>query len=106
MSPPLLIGEDRGMAVPPGAVVQSGYVRIEMVRLACRERMAVGDVERAMQRRMACAPSQPWPCPRGQWEGERFVIIDGRHEYVAALMLGVEHILVAWVSPDEANDKG
>jgi hypothetical protein len=39
---------------------------------------------------------QRWPCPVGHWEGERFVITDGRHQYVAALMLGLEFLLVAW----------
>lgn len=84
------------MTVPAGEVVHTGYVRIDNVRMACRDRMAVGDVERAMQRRMAAAPGQPWPCPVGEWDGERFTVVDGRHEYVAALMLGAEWLLVAW----------
>jgi len=93
----LRIPEDRSMIVPPGAKVITGYVPIEQVVLACRDRMAVGDVERAMQRRMSCAPAQPWPCPRGEWRGDRFWIVDGRHETIAAMMLGCEHILVAWL---------
>lgn len=104
--------EDRGMAVPPGQIVRTAYVRIDQVSLACKARMAVGDVENAYRRRLGCAPAQPWPCPVGQWVGERFEIHDGRHEYVAALMLGCEHILVAWiegpspaaVDPGEATD--
>lgn len=94
---PLLIAEDRGLAVPPGATVRTGYVPVHDVRLACKARMAVGDVEAAYRRRIGCAPAQPWPCPVGKWGGDRFEIHDGRHEYVAALMLGCEHILVAWV---------
>ena len=103
MSNPLLLAEDRGFAVPPGETVASGYVAVHMVTLACRERMAVGDVDRAYQRRLQAAPAQPWPPPTGRWEGERFILEDGRHDFVAALMIGVEFILVAWVAPREAS---
>lgn len=94
---PLLVPEDRSMVVPTGSIVRTDYVQIENIALACRDRMAVGDVERAMQRRMSCAPDQPWPCPRGEWREEKFWVVDGRHEVIAAMMLGSSHILVAWV---------
>ena len=29
----------------------------------------------------------------------RFVLTDGRNRYVAALMLGVRHLFVAWLRP-------
>jgi len=93
----LRVAEDRSLEVPMGRSVRSGYVHRDVIRLACLDRMAVGDVEHAMRRRMACAPGQPWPCPVGQWDGDRFTLLDGRHEYVAGLMLGVEHFLVAWI---------
>lgn len=86
------------MVVPSGKVVKTGYVAIGDVLLACHDRMSIGDVSTAMQRRMSCAPDQPWPCPVGEWQGERFAIFDGRHEYVAALMLGCDFILVAWIA--------
>lgn len=98
---PVSIAEDRSISIPPGAVVFTGYVRIDRISLACRERMAVGDVDRACQRRLQLAPRQPFPPPRGYWDGQQFVIVDGRHEYVAALMLGFERILVAWTMPAE-----
>jgi len=85
------------MTVPPGAIVKTDYVDIKAVVLACRDRMAIGDVERAMQRRLGIQPAQPWPCPVGRWEDGRFVVHDGRHDVVAAMMLGVEHLLVAWI---------
>src|SRR5690606_39864802 len=47
---------DRGLAVPPGATVRTGYVPVHDVRLACKARMAVGDVEAAYRRRIGCAP--------------------------------------------------
>lgn len=98
---PIAISEDRSVAVPPGRIIRTGYVPIDRVTLACRDRMAVGDVDRAYQRLLQLGDHQPWPSPRGHWDGDRFVIVDGRHQYVASLMLGIEHILVAWLAePD------
>jgi hypothetical protein len=57
---------------------------------------ALGDVDRAFQRVLQLGDSSMWPCPNGHWDGERFVIEDGRHEYIASLMLGRTHLLVAW----------
>ncbi len=91
------IPEDRSMIVPAGKKVVTGYVSIDLLALENKSRMAIGDVERAMQRRMSCAPNQPWPCPVGEWRGDTFWIFDGRHECVAAIMLGCSHILVAWL---------
>ncbi len=91
------VPEDRSMVVPPGATVRTGYVPVEDVVLACKERMDIAAVEKAMQRRMAIAPAQPWPCPVGEWADNRFRLHDGRHDYLAALALGCTHILVAWV---------
>ena len=85
------------MVVPAGSKVITDYVPIEQVVLANKDRMAIGDVEKAMQRFMSCAPDQPWPCPVGRWEGERFHVYDGRHAVIGATMLGCSHILVAWV---------
>ncbi len=93
----IAIAEDRSIVVPAGHVVRTGYVSVDMVTMACRDRMAVGDVDRAFQKRLQLGTNQLWPCPRGHWNGERFVIEDGRHEYIAALMLGQSHLLVAWV---------
>lgn len=90
---------DRSLAVPPGHIVVTGYVDVFRVRLACRERMAVGDVDRAYQRRLQMGDRQEWPCPNGRWDGETFTILDGRHEWLSAVMLGQTHILVAWVEP-------
>ena len=100
---PIATMEDRSMAVPPGHVIRTGYAHVDACRLACRARMAVGDVDRAYQRRLQLGDRQPWPCPRGHWEGDRFVIVDGRHDYVACLMMGLEYVLVAWMEEPNAN---
>ncbi|TPN16226.1 hypothetical protein FJ973_05915 [Mesorhizobium sp. B2-1-3] len=88
---------DRSMLIPPGSIVETGYVAVEDVVMACRDRMAVGDVDAAYRKKLQLGFSQSWPPPRGYWQDNRFIVVDGRHEYVAALMLGHSHLFVAWV---------
>lgn len=88
--------EDKTIAVPPGKIVKTQYVPIHDITFGCRDSMAIGDVDRAFQRLIQIAPNQPFPCPIGHWTDESFEIVDGRHTYVAMLMLGYEYILVAW----------
>jgi hypothetical protein len=58
------------------------------------------EVERAYRRQLELGDGQPWPPPTGYWRADRrFVLTDGRNRYVACLMLGVEHVLVAWLVP-------
>ena len=70
------------------------------------------EVERAYRRQLELGDEQGWPPPTGYWRddgmptdeyssvgiaGTPMVVPIGRHRYVAALMLGVEYMLVAWV---------
>lgn len=97
---------DRHVIVPPGKVMRTGYVSVFDCVLACRERMAVGDVDRAFQKLLQLGDKSQWPCPNGRWRHdvdgkggnwEVFVIEDGRHEWMASVMLGRTHLLVAWM---------
>jgi hypothetical protein len=88
---------DRTLRVEPGQRVCTEYVDVFKCRLACRERMAVGGVGLAYQKSLQLAPAQQWLPPVGAWDGDNFIIHDGRHQWVAAVMLGYTHILVAWV---------
>lgn len=96
---PVSVSQDRSLLVPEGHLVRTGYVDVFAVRLACRERMSVGDIDRAYQKRLQAGSGSPFPCPNGHWEGDTFVIHDGRHEWLAAVALGHSHILVAWTVP-------
>jgi hypothetical protein len=107
LSEPLSVAEDRALIVPRGKRIATEYIGIFQVKLACRERMAMGDVNTAFQKRLQLGDRQPWPCPYGYWErtpsgfkGGFFVIVDGRHEWVAAVMLGHSHILCAYLQDD------
>ena len=90
----------RSMHVPPGKVVREGYVPVWDIELLCRDRMAVGDVGAAFDRLLQVAPNQEHPPPFGYWKDGSFIIVDGRHAFVALLMLGYTHILVAWMEED------
>jgi hypothetical protein len=74
----------------------TGYVELCRVVMACRDRMAVGDLDRAYQKVIQLGDCAIFPPPNGTWLGETFILADGRHEYVARLMLGHKAMLVAW----------
>ncbi len=93
---------DRSLRVPPGMLVKTGYVDVFRIRFPCRERMAVGDIDRAYQKRLQLGECSSWPPPVGRWEGKEFAVFDGRHEVLAAIALGLEHILVAWLEEDDS----
>lgn len=97
MSAPQTVALDRTLKIPPGALVRTAWVPHHQVRFACRERMAVGDVEAAYRRLLAAGECGTWPPPTGWWDGDTFVVQDGRHSYIASLMLGHRALLVAWV---------
>lgn len=91
--------EDRSLDIEPGHVVRTGYVDVFKVRLGCRERMSIGDIDRAYQKRLQLGAAQPWPCPNGRWDGDTFLLSDGRHEWLATVALGHAYMLVAWTEP-------
>jgi hypothetical protein len=91
--------EDRHLRVPAGAIVETGYAPIEKIKMACRDRMAVGDIEGAYRKRLQLGSDQSWPPPYGEWDGDTFILIDGRHEFIASLMIGLDHLFVAWIKP-------
>ena len=94
-----------GTRVAEGHTVASGFVPIvDVVIHAPRgHHLLPAEVERAYRRQLELGPEQGWPAPTGYWrEDGRFVLTDGRNRLVAALMLGLEHLLVCWlVPPDE-----
>lgn len=103
---PLVSAEDRSIRVPQGMTVHTGYVEVFNIRLGCRERMAVGDVAGAFHKLLQLGGDQPFPCPNGYWDGTTFVLQDGRHQWVASVMLGLTHILVAWLDDNKETKHG
>jgi hypothetical protein len=92
---------DRTIRVPPGQVVKTTYVPVERVKMACRDRMPVGDVGAAYNALIQAEGCAVYPTPIGYFEddSDTFVLIDGRHAFIAMLMLGYSHILVSYLQP-------
>lgn len=89
-----------GGEVPAGHSVETGYVRIHdlVCTASVGHQLYPAEVERAYRRRLELGDREEWPPPTGYWRADgRFVLTDGRNRYVAALMLGAEYLLVAWL---------
>jgi hypothetical protein len=93
----VLVAEDRSMCVQPHQVVQTAWVDIDLCKLGCRMPMSPEAVEKKFRRLLNLGDCAPWPPIVGHWEGERFLVDDGRHDYLAALMLGREKVFVCWL---------
>lgn len=91
-----------GTIVPAGHTVATAYVEIDQVVCLAGpgSQLHPAEVERAYRRQLALEDGQAWPPPTGYWRHDgRFVLTDGRNRYVAALMLGIRHLFVAWLCP-------
>ena len=91
-----------GTLVPAGHTVATAYVDIDQVICLAGpgSQLHPAEVERAYSRQLALGDGQTWPPPTGYWRDDgRFVLTDGRNRYLAALMLGIGHLFVAWLCP-------
>ena len=96
------VAEDRSMSVQPGQVVRTAWIPIDDCVLGSRGNISPAAVERSAQRLVCLGECAPWPPIVGhRREDGRFSVDDGRHEYLASLMLGRERVFVAWLSEAE-----
>lgn len=93
--------EDRSLCIQPDQVVKSDWIDIDCCKLGLHSRMTPEAVEKKWRRLLQQGEAACWPPVVGHWEGERFVVCDGRHEYIAALMLGRTRTYVAWLEKRE-----
>lgn len=101
---------DRHKIVPPGQIIVTGYISVWDIEFACRDRMAVGDVDTAFRRILQLGQDSMWPCPNGYWQTlgpnrRKFIIEDGRHEFIASLMMGRTYMLCAWFEDEKPKPK-
>ena len=95
--------EDRSMRVQPHEIVCVEWVDIDRCVLGSRVRMNPEAVERKFRKLLQQGEAASWPPIVGHWSGgsdadrARFVVDDGRHELLAALMIGRAQVLVAWI---------
>lgn len=55
-------------------------------------------VEAKFRRFLNLGDNSAWPPVVGHWSEDRFIVMDGRHEYLAALMIGRTRIFVCWLA--------
>jgi hypothetical protein len=88
------------MMIDEGHVMRSAYVKTAEIVFPMGGRpMAVASVEEKVRRASAYPGREFYPLPVGKWVERRFHLWDGRHRYIAALMLGQETMLVCWTEP-------
>ncbi len=66
---------------------------IDLCRFSFRLPMSLEAVEKKYRRLLNLGECAPWPPIVGHWEDGRFVVCDGRHDYLAALMIGRDELL-------------
>lgn len=93
----VVVAEDRSMCVQPNQVVRTAWVDIDLCRLSFRLPMSPEAVEKKYRRLLNLGECAPWPPIVGHWEEGRFVVCDGRHDYLAALMIGRDKLFVCWL---------
>lgn len=93
----VIIREDRSMCVQPNQSVKVDWVDIDVCRMRCRDRMSPEAVKEKWVRMLNNGEAACWPPIVGHWEGGAFVISDGRHEFIASLMMGRTRVLAAWL---------
>lgn len=89
------------MCVRPDQVVRAEWVHVDQCVLGSRERMTPEAVEKKWRKLLQQGEAASWPPIVGHWDRDsqavRFVVDDGRHEFLAALMIGRERVLVCWL---------
>jgi hypothetical protein len=95
----VMVAEDRSMCIQPHQVVRTAWVDIDLCKLGFRLPMSPEAVEKKFRRLLNIGDCAPWPPVVGHWEGQRFLVDDGRHDYLAALMMGRDKLFVCWLEP-------
>lgn len=92
------------MCVRPDQIVRTQWIDIDQAKLGSRVPMAVASLEKKAQKLINLGPDvAPWPPIVGHWSDDRFVVWDGRHEYLSSLMLGRERLFVCWLEAAEPS---
>lgn len=92
---------DRSLRISRNQWVRTDWIPIDACSMGNRDRMSPEAVESKYRRLLCMGDDAPWPPIIGRWDKDRFVILDGRHEYIASLMLGREKVFVCWIIEDE-----
>lgn len=85
------------MIIKSGQILKSGYVPTNEIVFQNDVPMAVASVKEKIDQFTSIGDNQAYPLPLGKWIDDKFHLWDGRHRYIASLMLGRKTMLVAWV---------
>lgn len=85
------------MIIPPGHIIRSGYVPTgDIVFPLTGATMAPASVREKIDMYSAIKDQEAYPLPIVRWVDGKPVLMDGRHRYLAHLMLSRPQMLVAW----------
>lgn len=105
------VAMDRSLYVKRNQLVKTAQIDIDCCKLGSRVGMSPEAVEKKY-RKLLCQGDDAACQPPiiGHWEGDRFIVQDGRHQYLATLMLGRDQIFVAQLEDmherTDYNDRG
>jgi len=93
---------DRSLVIGQDQIVKTAWIDINRCIMGNRTPMATEAVDKAVRRLINQGNCGSWPPINGHWspDGQRFIINDGRHEYIASLIRGMEKVFVAWVDEE------
>jgi hypothetical protein len=92
------------MHIPKGHILKSAYIPIEDIVFTCDVPMGVEGVRDKINQWLSHKEGQSYPLPVGEWKDGKLHLWDGRHRYIAALMLARKSMLIAWVEKGEENE--
>jgi len=91
----------KSISDPQGHRVIVDYVHIDKILLGCKGKICIASVKEKFELILQNAPNSIYPTPIGEWKGDRFMIIDGRHLTIAYMIHGYEYILVSWMEKSQ-----
>lgn len=101
------ITRDRTFRVRRDQIVKTAWIDPHKCRLGSRAPMVVEAVaEKCRELLQQPEGAAIWPPVNGHWDGDVFVVDDGRHELLAHLIRGDQEMLVCWLEPRVATVTG
>lgn len=95
----MITASDRTLIVQPGEMVMTAWIDIDQCVLGCRVLMSPEAVEKRFRVLLHLGACAEWPPIVGHWRSDgRFSVDDGRHSYLASLMIGQRALFVCWLA--------
>lgn len=90
---------DRVLIISRDQTVKTQWIDIDRCVLGCRVQMSPEAVEKRFRVLLNLGECGEWPPVVGHWRKDgRFSVDDGRHAYLASLMIGRAELFVCWLA--------